>query len=128
LYITSIEKGSATGTLYERFWIKNPFNSIHAAALINAGEAVSGLAMISLLESQTSPKLRGIPVSLRGDYRKKAKGVCTVHCVTTLGKENNLIGEKEIHAEIRDKKGDLCCIVTAVWKISEVPQESNKIK
>ena len=57
----------------ERFMLKNPFNSIHALALMNVGELTSGLVLTSTFQKQG---LRGIVTKLDAEYFKKAKGAC----------------------------------------------------
>ena len=53
-------------------WLRNPFSSLHAAALINLGEFSSGLLMIVNLKR--NPNLRGIPTSIQAEYYKRAVG------------------------------------------------------
>jgi len=63
----------------ESFWLKNPFNSIHALALGNLGELVSGLMLMDTMNTQG---LRGIVTSLKTDFYAKAKG--TVAAIAEL--------------------------------------------
>jgi acyl-coenzyme A thioesterase PaaI-like protein len=98
--------------MYDWFWIRNPFRSIHAAALLNMGEATMGFAALYWAE-QT--KLRVIPTRLEIDFFKKARG--TLRGVCNLPQME--IGEVTLQTDIYDQHGDLVSRVTGVWKISK---------
>lgn len=69
----------------DTYWVRNPFKSIHAAALINLGEACTGLAMLSWMEKHNN-EYKGIVTKIEATYYKKARGV--IRADTNL---NNII-------------------------------------
>ncbi|KAJ3099706.1 hypothetical protein HDU96_010589 [Phlyctochytrium bullatum] len=132
LAFKALSPGHAVGQVHERRSIRNPFNSVHAAALINMGEAVGGMAILTYLETRSqSPAptdgaphhLRAIPVRLSGDFKKKARGALTAEARVTdavmvaAAKK----GDTEVVTEIKDAKGEVVCEVRALWKVSEAP-------
>jgi acyl-coenzyme A thioesterase PaaI-like protein len=104
--------GYAKVELKDRQGIRNHLNSIHAVALTNLGEFVSGLALIS----QFSDNIRGIPVNINIDFSKKARGTLTAECTTKLP---DFKGEKEhiVKAEIKDESNDIVATVTVKWQL-----------
>ena len=69
-YVQHLASGNSQLTMRDSYFIHNPFSCIHAAALINLGEAAGGLAMLCWLESQPV-KYRGIVTKLEAVYYKK---------------------------------------------------------
>ena len=51
-------------TITEKPWLRNPFKCVHAVALVNLGEATSGLAMLSYFQRAEQKGLRGIVTGL----------------------------------------------------------------
>ncbi|KAJ3290150.1 hypothetical protein HDU76_007434 [Blyttiomyces sp. JEL0837] len=125
--------------------IRNPFKSIHAAALINLGEATGGFAMVAWQEdpSQT-PGIRAIPTRLEGVFKKKARGniSCTVSVPGATGanggvgamlKEGENEAVRDVVAILKDSTGEVVAEVTASWTIRrETPRvkshEQKKLK
>ena len=62
--------GKCIISMRDSWLIRNPFRSIHAAALANLGEAATGMAMVAWMEAQTT-KYRGIVTKLETVYYKK---------------------------------------------------------
>lgn len=125
----SITPGKCTASCKETRSIRNPFKSIHAAALINMGEAVGGFAVLTALE-QNSPKTKGIPTKLEGEFRKKARGsiVATCDVSSSLGDSKSINSIKNplvVTSELRDESGDVVAVVKAYWTIKE---ETKKVK
>jgi acyl-coenzyme A thioesterase PaaI-like protein len=112
-------------TTYDWFWIRNPFKSIHAAALTNIGEATMGVAALTWGEEHNC---RAIPTRLEIDFYKKArgtlKGVCKLPFPMLDGADT--IGDAQLVTFIYDQQGDLVCIVTGNWRVSR--NQEKKIK
>lgn len=73
-YVKQVSPASCSITMRDTYWVRNPFKSIHAAALINLGEACTGLAMIAWMESHNNA-YKGIVTKIEATYYKKARGV-----------------------------------------------------
>ena len=71
-YIKDLSSTSCTISMRDSYWVRNPFKCIHAAALVNLGEAATGLAMLAWMESNN---YKGIVTRLDAVYYKKARGV-----------------------------------------------------
>jgi hypothetical protein len=102
---------------YPSVFTSNPFNSTHAAALINLGEATMG--MTALAWSQEAG-VRAIPIKLSAEYHTKAKGTLRSVCKLSpnLLPDNESECKKELITEIYDQKGTNVCTVIGTWKIS----------
>ncbi len=109
--VESLEPGRVRVSIRDRRRVRNHLKSIHAIALINLGEIATGLAVISSL----SDNMRGIVLSLKAEYIKKARGKLTAKAMLDLpeGIEDNTAFE--ISAEIIDESGEVVTIVRAEW-------------
>eukprot|EP00386_Alphamonas_edax_P009384 GDKI01030865.1.p1 GENE.GDKI01030865.1~~GDKI01030865.1.p1 ORF type:complete len:218 (+),score=40.55 GDKI01030865.1:93-746(+) len=103
--------------------LRNPFNSLHAAALANLGELVTGLCVVLWLDR--NKQYRGIPSELKIKFVKKARGtvdgVCTLNMndiAACIEKNPNGAGY-EVSCEIKDQKGDVCAVCSVVWTLSK---------
>ena len=95
-------------------WLRNPFSSVHAVALANAGELSSGLLMVSALQKT---KLRAIPNSISTTYLKKARGtIKAVSEAVTL--EEGKTKDVEVSASLYDSKGVLVAVTKVCWAVS----------
>jgi acyl-coenzyme A thioesterase PaaI-like protein len=114
--VLELEPGHARIQIRDRWGVRNHLKSVHAVALMNLGEAVTGLAAMSLLPSGG----RGIVRELSMEYVKKARGTITgesrVEIPTTPGSH-----EFDVHGELRNSIGEVVAKVRARWKI-DVPQ------
>lgn len=110
--ITELRKGYARLELKDRHAIRNHLNSIHAIALTNLGEYSSGLALISLFNNN----IQGIPVEIKIDFTKKARGTLIAESTTQLP----IFETETVHTVTSVIKDDDCEVVASVsvkWKL-----------
>lgn len=138
--VSTLKFGQCTGSFKERFSLKNPFNSIHAAALINFGELIGGLAVMSLVEKQkiesSTSQWQGIVKKLGAEYHRKARGVISGRCelpdtLDALLKSSQFAQKGsdcatgpclvKIPVELYDSEGQNVATVTAHWTFRQRP-------
>jgi acyl-coenzyme A thioesterase PaaI-like protein len=110
--IQRLEPGLCVASLRDRRRVRNHLGSIHAMALANLGEMVTGLALMNSLPD----KARGILAGFSVDYLKKARGRLTAECRCDIP-EDNSEREYELTGEIRDAQGDIVSIARARWLV-----------
>ena len=115
-HITELEPGRATAELIDRKSIRNHLGSVHAVALANLGELVTGLSVLSALPAG----MRGIVTRLSAEYLRKARGRLTASAdVRALDLANAAdASEIEAVAEIVDESGQIVARVTAHWRVN----------
>ena len=121
LRISTIKVGSCTSTMTDWFWIRNPFKSIHAAALVNMGEFTMGMAVLTWCESNNS---RAIPSRLEANFIKKARGTLKASCTVSdcLDSEQ----EKSFYTAetlIYDQNNDLVAQIIGKWAVSRLKKK-----
>ena len=110
--IEQLESGYAKIRMRDRKKIRNHLRSVHAIALMNLGEATTGVAMMVSLPDG----MRGIPIRLTMDYVKKARGTITGECtceVPSFSEPRQL----EVTGVLKDKSGDIVATCVARWKV-----------
>jgi acyl-coenzyme A thioesterase PaaI-like protein len=115
-HVVSLELGSAQVSMRERPWLRNPFSSIHAAALVNLGELTTGLAIVPTL--QRAHRTRGIPVKLETTFIKKSRGLITATSKLTAAMpmtpgSHNIT----VDATLRDVTNEVVAQLTAHWRV-----------
>ena len=94
--------------------VRNHLKSVHAIALTNIGEAVTGLAMtISLPDDK-----RAILTEINTRYLKKARGTLTAVCRFELPPDF-LSGELVVESQTENSQGEIVALTRAHWKVSE---------
>jgi acyl-coenzyme A thioesterase PaaI-like protein len=112
--VVELEPGRAVVTVRDRRRLRNHLRSVHAIALANLAELASGLAMTLALPASA----RGIPVRIRIDYLKKARGTITAHGRATPPAAVTGETEADATAELTDQDGDVVATATVTWKLA----------
>ena len=110
--VQTLAPGHCVVTLRDRRKVRNHLRSIHALALGNLGEMVTGLALMNSLPDRTRGILTGISVS----YLKKARGMVTAECHCDIPDSNDTT-ELTLKGELCDTSGDTVATVEAHWLI-----------
>lgn len=108
-----LEPGFARVVLRDRRGVRNHLKSIHAIALINLGEIVTGLAVLSTLPEN----MRGIVLGLNAEYLKKARGKLTANASFELPAEIDDNTPCQASTDIVDEAGDVVAVIRADWLI-----------
>jgi len=110
--ILELRPGFVRAQMRDRRIVRNHLKSIHAVALVNLAEVVSGLAMLTGLP----PTLRAIVVGLSIEYVKKARGTLTAESTVVLP-EITQSQEIQVRAVVRDTDGDEVARATVRWLV-----------
>lgn len=116
--IRALEAGRSELLLRDRRRVRNHLDSIHAVALVNAGELASGLAMLTALPGGT----RSIVVSLACEYEKKARGTISIVGEAEPPDEVTSPVESIARAVMRDAEGHPVARLQVTWRLA--PSES----
>ena len=110
--IRELEPGYCQATLHDRRRVRNHLLSIHAMALANLGELVTGLALMNSLPDNT----RGILTGFSIDYVKKARGrlLAECRCATPADNAEHTVA---VDGEITYSTADVVATVQARWLI-----------
>jgi len=110
--VVSLQPGQGIVTLQERRRVRNHLRSVHAVALVNLAEMVTGLTLLNSLPDDT----RGILTGIQMFYHKKARGLLTAscHCVIPADNTEQIV---QVSADISDEQGDVVASAVASWLI-----------
>ena len=115
--ILTLSPGHCVVTMRDRRRVRNHLNSIHAMALCNLGEIVTGVALMNSLPDKT----RGILSSFSIEYKKKARGLLVAECHCDVP-SNNEECEYALIGKIRNSNDELVAIAKANWLIGPEKQ------
>ena len=119
----ALKVGYCATSMREWWLLRNPFRSIHAAALLNMGEATGGLAVLTWCEANG---FRAIVNRLEIDFMKKARGKLTavsqVKDTDMPAKEQSKTAE--VVTDIFDASGTVVAQTTAFWTISPIKKKA----
>jgi len=110
--IQVLQPGMCAASLRDRRRVRNHLGSVHAMALANLGEMVTGLALMNSLPDRA----RGILTGFDIDYLKKARGRLTAECRCEIPADNSE-REYQLTGEIRDAAGDIVSLAKARWLV-----------
>ena len=110
--VDELTPGHSKVRMADRRKLRNHLRSIHAIALANLGELATGLAMMAALPSDA----RGIPVEIKVEFLKKARGEITAegHCSVPDVSERH---EHPVEALLFDEDGDKVARFSARWMV-----------
>lgn len=112
--VLELEPGRVRAGMADRRRVRNHLDSVHAIALANLGELVTGLATITALGDGG----RGIAVRFEVDYRKKARGRLVAECATEVPEPVREPTDHVATGLIRDEAGDVVAEVRATWRLA----------
>ena len=110
--IEALAPGYSKVRMTDRRGLRNHLRSIHAIALANLGELASGLAMMASLPDRA----RGIPIEVKIEYLKKARGVIVAEgrCEPP---DVDADHEHPAQAVLTDELGETVARFTARWMV-----------
>ena len=110
--ILTLSPGHCVVSMRDRRKVRNHLSSIHAMALCNLGEMVTGVALMNSLPDKT----RGILSRFSIEYVKKARGSLVAECHCDVP-PNNQERELELIGKIHNTSGEIVAIAKAIWLI-----------
>jgi acyl-coenzyme A thioesterase PaaI-like protein len=114
--VQSLQPGYCEVKLRDTRRLRNHLQSIHAMALANLGEMVTGLALLNSLPDKSRAILTGFSI----EYLKKARGTLLAQS-RCAGPSGDAIEDCEVNGEIRDSTGAVVATVRARWHIGPEP-------
>jgi acyl-coenzyme A thioesterase PaaI-like protein len=119
-HIIELRDGFCHVSIKDRRRIRNHLRSVHAIALMNLGEMITGLPLTYTLPENA----RAILTHMEMDYKKKARGELHGYCRFKLEKEDYEQEDIELTGEIKDKQGDTVAVSRAIWRVDTTKNKS----
>ena len=110
--VVSLEPGYAKVRMADRPAVRNHLACVHAIALMNLGEATTGLAMMVSMPDDA----RGIITHLSMEYLKKARGPITGECSCAQVSSTER-REYDVVADLKNEAGEVVARATAKWMV-----------
>ncbi|KAI9235153.1 MAG: hypothetical protein BYD32DRAFT_421859 [Podila humilis] len=110
--ITELRKGKTCGVLRETKEVSNPFQRVHAGALVTFGETIGTLALFTLL----GKKDRAILTNINAEYVKVSRGLLTASSIVSPIKDRD-ITNMTTHVLIKNASFETVVKVTLSWKV-----------
>ena len=110
--LEELRDGYARASIRDRRKLRNHLRSLHAIALMNLAELVTGLALNYGMRPDTRSILKGLSI----EYTKKARGTITGQATAPV-LESNAEREIEIEGTLRDEAGDVVAVARARWLV-----------
>lgn len=113
--ITCLEKGLCEGHFNDRRAVHNHIGTVHAIALCNIAELVTGL----MVDASTPASMRWIPKGMQVEYLRKARD--TIRASARLDRPLPAAAagyEVPVPVELHDRDGELVCRATITCWIS----------
>lgn len=111
--VLEMGQGHAKLKLTNHRKVRNHVHSIHAIALANFGELTTGLALTSLLDTNT----KIILVNLNVNYIKIARSSLISEANVSLDPLEPGDHDQIITATIKNAESEIVCEVTATWRL-----------
>jgi len=111
--VQELEDGRAVVTMRDRPLVRNHLRSVHAIALMNLGELVTGLTVMY----QVDGRGRGIVSHLEMEYIKKARGTITGVCDFVAPSEVGVHEGVIVQGDLKDESGEIVAKISATWKL-----------
>ena len=110
--VEELTPGYSKVRMADRRRLRNHLRSVHAIALANLGELATGLAVMAALPDDA----RGIPMEIKLDFLKKARGPITAEgrCAVPDASQKQ---EHPVEALLFDEDGDKVARFSARWMI-----------
>lgn len=115
--IEVLQPGECVVMLQERRAVSNHLHSVHAMALANLAEMVTGLALLNSLPDGA----RGILAGFSIDYLKKARGMLSAECRCEVP-ASNVEHEYLLTGEILNADDEVVAIAKARWLVGPEKQ------
>ncbi len=110
--VIELKPGKGKVTLKEHRKVRNHLRSVHAIALTNLAEMVTGLTLMNSLPDNT----RGILTGIQMEYLKKARGLLTANCQCEIP-QTNQSEELIIYGDILNEQQEVVAKARASWLI-----------
>jgi acyl-coenzyme A thioesterase PaaI-like protein len=110
--VEELRPGYARATLRDHRRVRNHLRSVHAVALMNLAELVTGASLNYALPADARSILKGLSM----EYLKKARGTLTAEATAPV-LQDNTERDVEVTTQVRDQAGDVVAEAKAHWLV-----------